>query len=97
MSYFIFLKNLNNISGTLYRIAENNSDLNVLNINKEDYTIIEDSLENFNAVKYGLKFAEKYNNNTISYVDISVSFTNEKNLLDCVNNQKNVIEEFSNM
>ena len=40
MSYFIFLKDLNNIEGTLYKIAENESDLNNLNINKNDFNKI---------------------------------------------------------
>jgi hypothetical protein len=33
MSFFIFLNNLDNVEGTLYSIAENQSDLNNLNIN----------------------------------------------------------------
>ena len=41
MAYFIFGKNLNNVKGTLYRIAENQSDLNNLNINVADYLVKE--------------------------------------------------------
>ena len=51
MVYFIFGKNLDNIEGTIYRIAENQSDLNNLNILQSDYKIIEDSQSNFNLVK----------------------------------------------
>ncbi len=65
MSFFIFTKNFDNIPGSfLYRIAENQDDLNNLNINQSDYKIIEDSQENFNAVKYGTKSINKYNNNS---------------------------------
>ena len=69
MSYFIFTKDSDNIEGTLYRIAENEYDLNNLNIDKSIYKIIEDSQSNFEAVKYGTKYALKYNNNTITYED----------------------------
>jgi len=49
MSYFIFLKNSDNIEGTIYKIAENQSDLNNINITQSDYKIIQDSQENFNT------------------------------------------------
>ena len=94
MSYFIFQKNLDDVTGTLYRIAENNSDLNLLNINKDDYTLIEDSLDNFNAVKYGLKYAEKYNNNNITFVDAPNSFDNKECLLTHLRNVKYLIKNF---
>ncbi len=32
MSFFIFLKNMDNIEATLYKVAENQSDLNNYNI-----------------------------------------------------------------
>ena len=60
MAYFVFNKNSENLSGVLYRIAENEFDLNNLNIIKSDYKIIEDSQDNFNAVKL--------NNKTVSYI-----------------------------
>ena len=41
MSYFIFLKNLDNVSNSLYKIAENQSDLNNINIDQSQYKIIE--------------------------------------------------------
>lgn len=70
MSYFIFLNNSDNIEGALYCIAENESDLNNLNIDKSLYKIIEDSQLNFEAIKLGTKRILKYNNNTITYEDI---------------------------
>jgi hypothetical protein len=39
MSYFIFVKDLNNVEGTIYRIAENQDDLNNLNITQSIYKI----------------------------------------------------------
>ena len=65
MAYFIFLKDLDNIYGTISRIAENESDLNNLNIIKTDYKIIENSQTNFDLVKYGTKYPSKYNNDNI--------------------------------
>jgi hypothetical protein len=81
MSFFIFTKNFDNISGSfLYRIAENQDDLNNLNINQSDYKIIEDSQENFNAVKYGTKIINKYNNNEIFYNNQTPKFLNKEKL-----------------
>ena len=37
MSYFIFTNNLDNVEETIYKIAENQSDLNNLNIEKSSY------------------------------------------------------------
>ena len=96
MAYFIFGKNLDNINGTIYRIAENQSDLNYININQPDYKIIEDSQSNFNLVKFRTKFPDSYNNNIITYIDITVSFANKEQLQNYVNNFKNQIKQFTN-
>jgi hypothetical protein len=95
MSYFIFLKNLDNTEGTLFRIAENQSDLNNLNINQPDYKIIEDSQGNFDLVKLGTKFPDKYNNNIITYIDVTISFTSKEELQNYVNNFKKQIKQFT--
>jgi hypothetical protein len=95
MSYFIFLKDLDNVEGTLYRIAENQSDLNNLNISQSDYKIIEDSQSNFNLVKFGNKFIVKYNNNLISYGEGTFSFLNKNELQNNINNLKQVIKQFT--
>jgi hypothetical protein len=76
MAYFIFLNNKDNIDGTLYRIAENQNDLNDLNIVLSDYKIIEDSQVFFDAVKYGTKNIIKYNNNLIISEDLEVKYIN---------------------
>jgi hypothetical protein len=95
MSYFIFLKNLDNTEGALFRVAENQSDLNNLNINQPDYKIIEDSQGNFDLVKLRTKFPDKYNNNIITYIDVTISFTNKEELQNYVNNFKKQIKQFT--
>jgi hypothetical protein len=94
MSYFIFEKNLDNISGTLYKIAENQSDLNNLNIDQSNYKIIEDSQENFNEIKYGTKIIDKYNENQIFYINISTEFVDKEILQKYVDNLLNQIQNF---
>jgi hypothetical protein len=80
MAYLIFLKDSEGAENTLYRIAENQSDLNNLNINANSVKIIEDSQDNFNAIKYKTKHAFKYNNNIITYVDSENLFENKEQL-----------------
>ena len=96
MAYFIFLKNLDGVEGTIYKIAENNEDLNYLNINQTDYKIIEDSKENFDLVKFENKFIQKYTDNTITYIDQTISFNNKNELQVDVNNLKQQIKQFIN-
>jgi hypothetical protein len=81
MSYFIFGKNISGITGSIYKIAENDSDFNNLNIIDSEYKIIQDSQENFDSVKYGTKFISEYNGDTIVYADADVLFK-DKNSLD---------------
>jgi hypothetical protein len=95
MSYFIFIKNSDNIEGTLYRIAENESDLNNLMINKSDYKIIEDSQENFNAVKLNTKIVLKYNGDVITYLNIVPSFKDKISLSNYIEDFKNRINKFN--
>lgn len=104
MAYFIFIKNSEDVQNTLYRIAENEFDLNNLNISQTNYKIIEDSQSNFDAVKYGTKNVLKYNNN-ITYEDKITSFedvikdgllvkSGKEYLNDYVLNCKNAINQF---
>ena len=95
MSFFIFLKNLDNIDATIYKIAENQSDLNNLNITQADYKIIEDSQFNFNLIKFGNKNPIKYNSNTITYIDQTISFITKESLSIYVNQYKNLIKQFT--
>jgi hypothetical protein len=94
MAYFIFLKNLDNIKGTLYKIAENQSDLNNLNIINSDYKIIEDSQTNFNFIKFGNKSVSKYNNDIITYVDSITSFLKKEDLQMYIDSLKKSIKQF---
>jgi hypothetical protein len=95
MSYFIFGKNLNNVNGTIYKIAENQNDLNNLNITQSDYKIIEDSQSIFNLVKFGNKYPEKYEDSIIAYVNQTVSFNNKNKIQIYVNNFKQQIKQFT--
>jgi hypothetical protein len=95
MSYFIFLKDSDNVEGTLYRIAENQSDLNNLNILQSSYKIIEESKSNFDLVKFGNKVVIKYNNNAITFIDKSNSFINKEHLKNYIDILKNQIKTFT--
>jgi hypothetical protein len=94
MSYFIFGKNLSDIPGSLYRIAENDSDFNNLNIIDSYYKIIQDSQENFDLVKYGTKFISEYNGDTVVYVDADVLFKDKNSLDIYISNFKKNIKTF---
>jgi len=94
MAYFIFTKNLGNLEGSIYRIAENQSDLNNLNIIQSDYKIIEDSQENFNAVKFGTKLIEKYNGELITYLEDSFFIKNKSSLEIYTSQLKKVIKNY---
>jgi hypothetical protein len=74
MSYFIFTKDSDNVEGTLHKIAENQFELDNINIDKNSYKIIEDSQSNFDLVKYNNKSVSKYNNNIITYIDCEIFF-----------------------
>ena len=95
MAYFIFLKNLENIEGTIYKIAENLEHLNNLNLIQSDYKIIEVSQENFNSVKLQTKNAIKYNNDVIDFSDCQISFTKNE-LQNYVSYFKDNIKTFLN-
>ena len=89
MAYFIFGKNLNNVTGTLYRIAENQSDLNNLNINVADYFIKEVTENDFLNVKNGLKNCNGYDsNNNIILEDQINLYKDKKTLQNEVNDYK---------
>jgi hypothetical protein len=94
MSYFIFTKNTENSVGGLYRIAENQSDLDNLNIFKSDYKILEVSQTDFNLIKFQNKFPLIDNNYNISYINLH-EFNFEKNALqNQIKDNKKIIKEF---
>jgi len=94
MAYFIFLNDQTQAS--LYRIAENQNDLNSLNINKNFYKIIEDTQSNFESLKYGTKQVIKYENNNIVYENVSIFFNNKESLKDYINCTKDNLKLFLN-
>jgi hypothetical protein len=98
MSYFIFTNNSDGQTGALYRIAENQYDLNNLNIVSSFYKIIEVSNDDFNSVKLGLKEVLSYENNVVKYNEspIVVGYQNETILKNYIANVKNCIKQFLN-
>lgn len=96
MAYFIFTKNLDDQLGTLYRIAENESDFNNLNLPQLTYEIIQDSNDNFLSVKLGTKNIVKYHNNSIVYADYITEFTKQDRLISYIEAYKNLITSFLN-
>jgi hypothetical protein len=89
MAYFVF-----NLNQGVYKIAENQNDLDNLNVNKSDYKIIEDSEINFNATKYGTKLPIGYQNNEINYVDCVPSFLSKERLNSFIIYYKDKIQIF---
>ena len=68
MAYFLFIKDLPNINGTIYKIAANDIDLNNLNIDKNSLNIITDTDANFQSVQLGTQNVISYTTtNTIVY------------------------------
>jgi hypothetical protein len=95
MAFFI-LNRLEVSDGNIYRIAENNTDLNNLNIIKSDYKILEDTQENFQAVKLGVKFPRTHNNVSIVYENLNIFFGSEDNLRSYITSLNYQIKNFLN-
>jgi hypothetical protein len=94
MAYFIFAKNSDGIEGIIYRIAENEFDLNNLNIDKGSYKIIEDSQINFDLVKYRTKCIKSYNGNNIDYENDDMFFNQKEHLDAYIKSIKTAISFF---
>jgi hypothetical protein len=98
MAYFLFQKNLDNLEGTICKIAETLGDLDNLLINKNDYKIIEDNEVNFDKIKLNLLNIIKYNGNQITYFENnpeSVGFWRLSYLQNTVENYKKIIKNFT--
>ena len=93
MAYFIFYKNTENQTGTYYKIAENETDLNILKINNDVYTTIQDTQTNFNSVKLNLKDIVSYSGNTIVYQDSLNNYLTKDLLVRYVDNLKKVLNQ----
>jgi hypothetical protein len=94
MAYIIFTKNTENQTGTYYKIAENEADLNILKINNNIYTTIQDTQTNFNSVKLNLKDIVSYSGNTIVYQDSLNNYLTKDLLVRYVDNVKKVLKQF---
>ena len=90
MAYFIFLKNSNDLS----KIAENQIDLDNLNIEDEHFKTIEVSQSDFDAVKYQTKLVNKLDGNTVIYSDTSVNFADKPELSSYIDIVKIQINHF---
>ena len=96
MAYFIFRKNSDNLEGTIYRVAETSTDLNNLILNQSDYKIIEDNNVNFDNIKLNLISIQKYNNDSITFIEDNFpGFWNVEFLKSYVDEQKKAIESFT--
>jgi hypothetical protein len=94
MAYFLFVKNLDNQDATICRIAENESDLNNLNLDKEQYKIIEDTQANFDLVKYNTKRIKSYTGNIINYENQDIFFNQKEHLEAYIKGLKIAISYF---
>jgi len=91
MSYFIFNKQANN---QIYKIAENDSDLNALIIPQEDYLVVNNvNQDDFNAVKLGTKIVLNYNGSSIQLENITVVYEKQE-LQEYLNNCISAINSF---
>jgi hypothetical protein len=92
MSYFVYNKNSGN---QIYKIAENDADLNQLIGIGEDYLIIPASETDFNSVKLNLKHIINYDGLSNKFTDNTWQFTTES-LEDYIKNVCNQIQYFLN-
>ena len=94
MAFFIFSK-LENMTGTLYKIAKTQSDLDNLNITNSVYKILTDSDSNFNAVNLGTKIATSWTGNTINYRDLEyIDFGSKEIMQKNIDNRIKLIDAF---
>lgn len=92
MPYFIYNKNSGN---QIYKIAENDTDLNELIGIGEDYLIIPTSETDFNSVKLNLKDILSYDNVSNKFVD-NIWQLNKETLEDYIKSVCNKIQYFLN-
>jgi len=83
------------MTGTLYRIAKTQSDLDNLNITNSVYKILTDSDSNFNLVNLGTKIATGWTGDTINYKDLEyISFDNKTIMQKNIDNRIKLIDAF---
>lgn len=91
MPYFIY----NQINLSIYKIAENESDLSSLNLPNESYLKVPASQEDFNAVKLNLKHILDYNGETNRLIDLPKLY-NKEQTIQYINEYKSSIASFLN-
>jgi hypothetical protein len=96
MAYYIFNKNSANIDNTIYKVAENISDYNDLNIFEDSYKVIINDQINFEDIKLGNKIIKGYdNNNNISFVvDTEQNLYSKYTLKEDILNTKEIIKNY---
>lgn len=95
MPYLIF-QNLNNVDGSLYKIAESTSDLDKLNIEKSLYKILEISIDNFENIKLTKKICNKFQNEIPLITDLPYTHSlNKEDIVKYITNFKNLIKNFT--
>ena len=92
MSYFVYNKNSGN---QIYKIAENDADLNQLIGIGEDYLVVSASETDFNSVKLNLKHIINYDGLSNKFVDNTWQF-NKETLEDYIESVCNKIQYFLN-
>ena len=89
MPYFIY----NQVTSSIYKIAENESDLSALNLPSVSYLTVPASQEDFNAVKLNLKYILDFNGVSNRLVDSPIGF-NKEQIIDFINKYKSSIDLF---
>jgi hypothetical protein len=90
MAYFIYNKSTNN---QIYKIAENDSDLNALIIPQDQYLVVDATQSDFDSVKLNLKSILNYNGSSVELKDIQWSF-DRVSLQNYINSLINNISDF---
>jgi len=95
MAIFIFAKNSDNQEGSLYRIADNQSDYDLnKNWNDDMYDLVTVSESDFNSVKLKNKNVVSKNGNTVTYDDVVWKYTLASVLQNDINNSIADIENW---
>lgn len=74
MAFYIFIKDSEGLTGSVVKTVENINDLNTLNINKNDYHVLEDNVQDFDQIKLNIKFPVKYIQNNVIFEENIVNF-----------------------
>ena len=92
MAYFIYNKNTNN---QIYKIAENDSDLNALIIPQDQYLVVNATQSDFDSVKLNTKSILNYNGSSVELKDIQWGF-DRVSLQNYISGLTNNISDFLN-